>query len=67
MADLSVLEQRLTALEREVANLKEHLAPAKREANWVEEVAGSMRDFPEFAEVVRLGREFRAAQTDPTR
>jgi hypothetical protein len=35
------------------------------EANWLDDFAGSMKEFPEFEEVVRLGREFRESQTDP--
>jgi hypothetical protein len=27
--------------------------------NWVDEIADSMKHFPEFDEVARLGREFR--------
>lgn len=65
MADLVLIEQRLSELEREMAELKKRLPPASPQRNWVEDVAGSMKEFPEFAEVVRLGREFRAAQTDP--
>ena len=57
------LEQRVAALEFDVRALK-----AKRQTqlfskqnpnpNWVEEVAGSMRDFPEFDDVLKSGTEF---------
>lgn len=60
------IEQRLAALEAEVAELKQRLdqwtAP---KPNWIEEMTGSMKDYPEFEEVVRLGAEFRRAQRDP--
>ena len=65
MVDLSLIEQRLATLEQEVAEMKKQLVPTARRGNWVDEFAGSMREFPEFSEVVRLGRELRTAQTDP--
>jgi hypothetical protein len=58
------LEKRLDALEREVAKIKRRLPSAGVEHNWVDEFAGSMKEFPEFDEVIRLGRQFREAQTD---
>jgi hypothetical protein len=63
MADKFPLEERVDALEREVADLKRRLPNATSERNWVDEFAGSMKEFPEFDEVVRLGREFRRSQT----
>jgi hypothetical protein len=35
---------------------------AAASANWIERITGSMEAFPEFEEVVRLGREMRHAQ-----
>ena len=54
---------RVKSLETEVAELKQKSAvdsPAKpdRVRRW-ESIRGSMKDDPEFAEVVRLGREYR--------
>ncbi|MEX0642684.1 MAG: hypothetical protein WD468_08280 [Pirellulales bacterium] len=59
MASQFSLEKRLEALEREVAQIKLRLASPQSNGNWVDEIAGSMKPFPEFDEVVRLGREFR--------
>jgi hypothetical protein len=59
MSSQSPLEQRLEALEREVAQIKVRLNTPQANGNWVDEIAGSMKHFPEFDEVVRLGREFR--------
>jgi hypothetical protein len=63
MGHPSTVEDRLEALEREVAELKRHLI-APREAtpnpNWLQSFVGSQPD-PEFDEVIRLGREARAA------
>ena len=67
MADLAVIEHRLATLERELAEIKKHLPRARPDVNWIEDFAGSMKEFPEFTELVRLGREFRAAQIDPVR
>jgi len=65
MADKSPFEQRLAALEREVAEIKRRFPGANSEAKWVDQFAGSMKEFPEFEQVVRLGQEFRDSQTDP--
>ncbi|HVC96954.1 MAG TPA: hypothetical protein VND64_24965 [Pirellulales bacterium] len=59
---METIEQRVTALEKEVADLKKQLP---RKDNWVDEIVGSMKDFPEFDEVLRLGAEFRRSQHPP--
>ena len=59
MADMKSVEERLAAVEQELAELKRRLPPSFDKKNWVEEISGSMKDFPEFDEVLRLGREFR--------
>ena len=59
------LEQRITALEQEVAKLKRQLGIEDR--NWLDNLFGTMSDIPEedFQEFVRLCKEARDAQTDP--
>jgi hypothetical protein len=57
------IAERLAVLEKEVAELK--LRVEGNRGNWPDNVFGRMADFPEFDEVVRLGRELRDAQTDP--
>jgi hypothetical protein len=64
MSEEPTIEQRLAALEAEVARLKERLERLAPE-NWVERISGSMKDYPEFEEVVRLGQEFRRSQQPP--
>jgi hypothetical protein len=59
MSNQSSLEKRLELLEREVAQIKLRLTPPQANGNWVDEIAGSMKQFPEFDDVVRLGQEFR--------
>lgn len=57
----ATIEQRLSALEKEVADLKTRLQTTNGAGYWLVRVAGSMKDYPEFAEVIRLGREIRQA------
>lgn len=57
------LEQRVALLEDEVASLKRQIArPNDTQANWVDDMTGSMKDYPEFKEVLRLGAVWRNAQ-----
>ncbi|MBN2580288.1 MAG: hypothetical protein JXB10_14960 [Pirellulales bacterium] len=64
MADALTLEERVSKLEQEIVQLKSQLSPTKRDQGWPWNISGSMNDFPEFDEVVRLGREFRKSYTD---
>ena len=57
------LEQRVTSLEAEVAELKKLLAGLPAGSDWIQHFSGSMKDYPEFEEVVRLGREIRRADS----
>ena len=54
------VEDRLTALERDVAELKIQATNGAKTANsgW-DAIFGTFADCPEFAEAVRLGREYR--------
>jgi hypothetical protein len=67
MSDTEQLEMRLTALEREFADFKK-----KEEAkngsgqHWLLRMSGMFKDFPEFDEIVKLGREYRQSQTFET-
>jgi hypothetical protein len=54
-------EDRLATLEAEVAQIKEQLRQGGQPQNWLDRVVGSMTRYPEFQEVLRLGREFRQA------
>lgn len=62
MSQQNGLEQRVAQLEAEVAELKRHLNLPLSTPDWIARISGSMKDYPEFDEVVRLGREFREAQ-----
>ena len=61
MSENVALEDRLTAMERDLAELRAHVFRDDRKRPWFEKMVGTMRDYPEFAEVVRLGREIRKA------
>ena len=59
MATVPTTDERLAKLESEVAQLKQFIHVERQPQNWLERVVGSMAEYPEFQEVVRLGREFR--------
>jgi hypothetical protein len=65
MSDSPSLEARLEAVEKELAELKA-LVHFRDYRPWYEHIVGSMKDFPEFEEVLQLGREWRNSQHDPT-
>ena len=59
-----VVEDRLNVLERELAEVKVELARVAAQSSgarsdWLDVMEGSMSEFPEFDEMVRLGREYR--------
>jgi len=63
---LEQLTQRMVTLEAEVAALRaaEKARQIDASRSWIDRINGSMKDFPEFAEVVRLGKEWRDAQRE---
>jgi hypothetical protein len=63
MAELT-LEQRVAALEREVAALK-GAQPAVTKGNWVDRLAGWFANDPVHAEMVEYGRYFRKTGQEP--
>jgi hypothetical protein len=64
MADALNLEERVSKLEKEIFQIKARLSDTKRDKDWPWNISGSMNDFPEFDEIVRLGREFRKSYSD---
>jgi hypothetical protein len=62
MSQNNSVEERLAALEAEVAELKRRLGELTPppQKTWLEVVlAHSLKDYPEFEEVIRYGREYR--------
>ena len=57
----ATLEQRLTALERTVADVQNRLASTPASENWLEKITGSISDEPAFLEALEYGRELRHA------
>ena len=53
------LEERIAALEAEVARLKEIVSNSKAETPWWKKITGAFRGDPAFLEAMRLGREYR--------
>ena len=54
------LESEVARVEAEVAELRRQSAGEKKK-DWLSQVAGSFGDDPDFAEIVKLGREIREA------
>ena len=61
MLEERTVEERLTALEKELAALKQQVTVQHPQRSWIEQIAGTFQDDPEFDKIVRLGREFRKA------
>ncbi len=59
MSDSVTIEDRLAAVEKDVALLKGRVLAGNESRPWYAKLVGSMKDRPEFEEVVRLGREIR--------
>jgi hypothetical protein len=61
MATEPMIEQRLEALERAVADLQQRVAAAPVCSDWLEQISGSFKDEPAFEEVLQYGRAIREA------
>jgi len=61
MSETTALEDRVKALEEEVAELKRRGGPKETVGEWLDRISGRMAKYPEFDELVRLGREAREA------
>ena len=60
----SSVEERLTAIEKELAQIRQQLEAVKPQeaVPWWQQISGVFKDCPEFEEAVRLGREWRESQ-----
>ncbi len=61
MSAIQKIEQRLSALETEVAKLKEQTPDQKKP--WWEDWFGAFENDPYFEEAMKLGKKWREAQT----
>lgn len=61
MPDTGALEDRVKALENDVAELKRRADQKESAGEWLDRISGKLADYPEFGEIVRLGREIRQA------
>ncbi len=59
MSDQPNVEQRLATLEKAVAEIQSQLKTHPVAPDWIERISGSMKDKPEFLEVLEYGRQFR--------
>ena len=53
------IEERPTAVEQQLPELKRRQPSRNDGKSWIERIAGTFRNDPDFDEIVRLGREFR--------
>ncbi len=60
--DVTTMEARLEAVEAAVAELKRKVEVRAVDPDWLDKISGILDDYPEFEEVIRLGREFRMAE-----
>ncbi len=59
------LEERVAALEQELARLKRELQESRAAKPWWERIAGTFQADPVYEEAMELGREYRRS-TNPT-
>jgi hypothetical protein len=61
------MEERMTALEQELAQLKQQVQNGKQQdaTPWWQQISGVFKDCPEFDEAMRLGRKWRESQRMP--
>ncbi len=61
MLDDTVVEQRLSSLERVIADLQCRLQGVHAAGNWLDKITGSISDETAFLEALEYGRAFRQA------
>lgn len=66
MSEAAPIENRVEALEHQVAELRQQLTQKPSPDDRFRRLSGSLADEPEFDEVLRLGREIRRADHPDT-
>lgn len=61
MATGSSLEERMSHVEKDVAELKSQFDGLRSKGKWIDRITGTFRDDPEFDEILRLGQKIRRA------
>jgi hypothetical protein len=61
MAIEATIEQRLEAVEQAVAELQQRLATSPSNGDWLQQISGSFKNEPAFAQVLQYGRSIREA------
>ncbi|MDX1927463.1 MAG: hypothetical protein SFV81_13155 [Pirellulaceae bacterium] len=62
MANANTLEERLTKIENELAELRNRLCSRDSKSNWITKMVGRFENDPVFDEIARLGQELRDAE-----
>lgn len=58
-----ILEQRVSALEKEVREIQLKMAGSAAAGTWLHQMIGAFKDEPAFDEVAAYGREYRESQS----
>jgi hypothetical protein len=61
MSQASTLEERVSHVEQDLAQLRSQVERLRSKGNWIEQITGTFKDDAEFDEILRLGREARRA------
>ena len=61
----SSLEERVSALEEDIARIKEAAERDRNQLPWWEQIAGTFKNDPDYEEAMRLGREYRESLRPP--
>lgn len=52
MLEQLTVEERLSALEKELKELKQQVTVQQEQRSWIEKIAGTFKDDPDFEEIV---------------
>jgi hypothetical protein len=61
MSTALTVEERLTILEKELAELKQGQSTVQAKHGWLAKITETFKGDPDFGEILRLGREIRMA------
>jgi len=64
MTEQLTLEKRVSDLEKQMGLLMNEVFQSKSKPGWVQKIVGSMENDPDFAEILKFGREIREAERE---